>query len=350
MPRSTAQPKTINLALQGGGSHGAFSWGVLDRLLEERSLVIEAVTGASAGAMNAVALASGMIRGDRDEARESLAHFWHGVIAAAQASPLRRSPLDVLTGSWNLDGSPAFLMFDLLSRVASPYDLNPLNINPLRELLEDLIDFERVRLCGMKLFIAATNVETGRTKVFRNKELTPDHIMASACLPFIFQAVEIDGVPYWDGGYMGNPPLWPLFDKSESSDVLIVQINPLCRRGEPRTARDILNRLNEITFNASLLRELRAVDFVGRLIESGKLTDPDYRHILVHRIEDEATLSALGASSKLNTERAFIEMLFGHGRDAAERWLETCLPHVGERSTVDLRALFQGDDDLEAAP
>jgi NTE family protein len=197
----------------------------------------------------------------------------------------------------------------------------------------------------VKLFLSATNVETGRTKVFRNPELTADHVMASACLPFMFQAVDIDGVAYWDGGYMGNPPLWPLFDNSKSDDVVLVQINPIKRMGKPQTARDILNRLNEITFNASLLRELRAVDFVSRLLEDGRLDGTGYRRVLMHMVEDEATLSALGASSKLNAERSFIEMLFHKGRAAAEAWLALYFTDIGQRSTIDIRKLFMGEED-----
>jgi NTE family protein len=337
--------KAINLALQGGGAHGAFSWGVLDRLLEDDRIEIEAITGASAGAMNAVALADGLCMCCRDEARETLRRFWDGVCESARASPLQRTPFDQMFGGWSLDRSPAYLWFDIMSRIVSPYELNPLNLNPLRDLVESLIDFERVRASPVKLFLSATNVETGRTKVFTKEELSVDHVMASACLPFMFQAVEIDSVPYWDGGYMGNPPLWPLFDASESDDVVIVQINPITRPGKPHSARDILNRLNEITFNASLLRELRAVDFVTRLLEEGRLEGTGYRRVLTHMIEDEATLSSLGASSKLNAEPAFITMLFQRGRAAAERWLEVHFADIGERSSIDIRKLFMGEED-----
>lgn len=337
--------KKINLALQGGGAHGAFSWGVIDRLLESPQVEIEAVTGASAGAMNAVALADGLADGCRIRARETLKRFWQGVVDAAQKSPLRRTPFDIASGDWSLDKSPAFLLFDLITRVASPYDLNPLDINPLRDLVDDLIDFQRVRESHVELFVTATNVETGRSKVFANEDLTVDHVMASAALPFLYKAVEIDGVPYWDGGFMGNPPLWPLFEHSATDDVVLVQINPLQREGAPKTARDILNRLNEITFNASLLRELRAVDFVSRLIDAGRLEGTGYRNVLFHMISDEESLTKLGASSKLNAETAFIEMLFQKGRAAAETWLEASWPDVGKRSTVDIRHLFECEED-----
>jgi len=340
-----AQPKLINLALQGGGSHGAFSWGVLDRLLEDERVMIEAITGASAGAMNAVALAAGLAEGDRVEARAALRAFWEGVTGQARNSPIHRSPIEMLFGGWNMNTSPAYVMFDLITRVASPYDFNPLNLNPLRDLVMQLVDFDKVRQSKVKVFISATNVETGRAEVWEKKELTADHVMASACLPWLFQAVEIDGMPYWDGGFTGNPALWPLFENCRSDDVVLVQINPIRRPGAPKTARDIINRVNEITFNASLMRDLRAVDFVSRLLEDGRLDGTGYRRVLMHAIGDETTLSELGASSKFNVEPGFIDMLFEKGRAAAEQWLKTNFRHVGVRATVNVRRMFQGEDD-----
>ncbi len=337
---STTSPKLMNLALQGGGSHGAFSWGVLDRLLEDPHVVIEAITGASAGAINAVALAAGFADGDREAARASLRALWTGVLREARSSFLNRSPFETMMAGWGLDMSPAYVMFDLVTRVASPYDFNPLNVNPLRNLLVELVDFEKVRRSPVQVFISATNVETGRSQVWGAEDLTADHVMASACLPWLFHAVEIDGVPYWDGGFTGNPALWPLFDCCDSDDVVLVQINPILRKGAPRTARDIINRVNEITFNASLLRDLRAIDFVTRLIEAGRLDGTGYRRILVHAIEDEAALSELGASSKFNVEPAFIDMLFNKGRQAADTWLKTSFRHVGAKGTVDIRKMF----------
>lgn len=345
MATSRTEPKLINLALQGGGAHGAFSWGVLDRLLEDPRIEIEAITGASAGAMNAVALAAGYHAGDRDEARESLRKFWQGVLNEARTSPLRRSPIEAMFSGWSLDASPLYVMFDLVTRLASPYDLNPLNLNPLKDLVEELVDFDRVRKSKVKVFISATDVETGRAHVWNKKQLAADHVMASACLPWLFQAVEIEGVPYWDGGFTGNPALWPLFEHCASDDVVLVQINPVRRPGTPRTARDIINRVNEITFNASLLRDLRSVDFVARLIEAGRLEGTGYRRMLMHAIADEKALAELGASSKLNVEPEFIDMLFSRGREAAENWLLTSIRHLGIRSTVNVRKLFQGEDD-----
>ncbi|MEL7482153.1 MAG: patatin-like phospholipase family protein [Pseudomonadota bacterium] len=339
-------PRRFNLALQGGGSHGAFTWGVLDRILEDPTLEIDSVTGASAGAMNAVVLAEGMTKGGREVAREKLARFWKRIGQAARHSPIQRSPISRWLGSWSLDASPAYVMFDLMTRVASPYDLNPTDINPLRDIIAELIDFDAVRACSeLGVHISATNVENGRVAVFDQSELTVDHVMASACLPFIYKAVEIDGVPYWDGGYMGNPPIFPLFDHSNSDDVLIVQINPVYRNGAPTRARDILNRINEITFNASLMRELRAIDFVTRLLDAGRLDGTGYRRVLVHMISEDVAMAELGASSKLNAEPAFLDHLFQLGRDAADDWITKNQASLGKRSTLDLRKFFQGGED-----
>lgn len=338
-----ADPKPINVALQGGGAHGAFSWGALDALLADERVEIEALSGTSAGAMNAVVLADGLARGGRDAAREALHDFWYAVSEAGQASPIKRSPFNMLLGDWSLDNSPTYLMFDMMSRVASPYDINPLNLNPLKDLLERTVDFERVRHCDdVKLFISTTNVETGRPKVFEGPELTADMVMASACLPLMFQAVEIDGTPYWDGGYMGNPVLYPFFHRCASHDIVVVQINPIRRPGAPKTAHGILNRVNEITFNASLLREYRAIDFVTRLLDQGHLDPEHYHRMLLHRIEAEEELNPLGSSSKMNAEWPFLEHLFKLGQASARTWLDAHYDDIGERPSIDLRSAYQG--------
>lgn len=334
--------KPVNLALQGGGAHGAFTWGVLDKILEDGRLEIYAISGTSAGAMNAVVLADGWVENGAIGAREALEHFWREVSRTANTSPLRRNPVDILLGNWGLDNTPGFTAFDLLSRIVSPYDANPLNINPVKELLARIVNFERVKQCEeIKIFISATNVHTGRVRVFSCSELSPDTVMASACVPFLFQAVEIDGVPYWDGGYMGNPVLFPLFDQSRTNDVIIVQINPIVRNETPRTARGILNRVNEITFNASLMRELRAIDFVARLQEEGGLDDSRYKRVLVHRIHANGEMNHLQSSSKLNAEWDFFVYLRDLGRQAAQDWLDKNFQDIGISSTEDLRALFQ---------
>ncbi|MCA1780223.1 MAG: patatin-like phospholipase family protein [Xanthomonadaceae bacterium] len=331
----------MNIALQGGGAHGAFTWGVLDYLLEDGRLQIAGVSGTSAGAMNAVALADGFTRGGPEGARSALEHFWRCMSEGAKNSPLRRMPIDVLMGNWGLENNPVYHAMDALSRMVSPYQLNPMNINPLRDLVKDSIDFDMVRKCeAFELFISATNVETGKVKIFPREELTVDMVMASACLPQLYQAVEIDGVPYWDGGYMGNPSLFPFHGKTGTDDTVIVQINPIERRGIPRTAMEIQNRVNEISFNGSLLKELRAIDFVDRLICDGKLSREDYRQVRVHLIENQQELKRLGASSKMNTEWAFLTTLRDLGRETTAAWLEQTLPSIGQCSTVNLSEMF----------
>lgn len=339
--RSARHTKAVNLAFQGGGAHGAFTWGVLDKLFEDGRIWVEAISGTSAGAMNAVVASQGMYDNGGDGARAELERFWKEVSRAGRASPIQRSPFDILSGNWSLDMSPGFVWLDLMQRIASPYDTNPLEINPLRNLVEDFVDFEKVRDCeDMPIFVSATNVETGRVRVFHREEITLDVVMASACLPFMFHAVEIDGVPYWDGGYMGNPVLFPFVDSSPCNDIVIVQINPVVRKGTPRTAREILNRVNEITFNSSLMKELRAIDFVDRLIDGGKLSEDEYCRLNVHIIEADEEMKDLGASSKLNSEWAFLVHLRDIGRRTAAAWIDRHFDDLGERSTVDLRAMF----------
>ncbi|WP_150524172.1 patatin-like phospholipase family protein [Roseibium sediminis] len=333
-------PKRINLALQGGGAHGAYTWGVLDWLLEDDRFEIDGISGTSAGAMNAVVLASGLQKGGADGARKALEDFWHAVSRTSFFSPIKRTPIDIALGQWSLDFSPSYLAFDIVSRFASPYEFNPLNINPLRDVVEEIVDFDLVHACDcLNLFVAATNVYSGKIRVFEGREVTLDAVMASACLPNMFQAVEIEGEPYWDGGYMGNPPLYPLFYNTQTPDVVLVQINPVERRETPRTAREILNRINEITFNSSLLRELRAIDFVSRLIEEGKLSTEDYMGVKMHRISAEE-LVPLQASSKVNAEWSFLQELKDIGRRAARNWIETNYDSIGVRSTLDLRSEF----------
>lgn len=343
------QKKAIHLALQGGGALGAYTWGVLDRILEDGRLDIGAVSGASAGAMNAVVLCDGFAAGGADGARAALRTFWTGIAKAGESNPYRRTPLqammlasmgplgEALSGQWTA-------WWSALAGATSPYDSNPLNLNPVGDLLEELVDFDRVQACtAIQLFVAATNVETGRVRVFTNAELSARHVLASACLPQVFQAVEIDGAHYWDGGFMGNPPLFPLFGQSASRDIVIVQINPIERPGAPRTATDIAARVNEITFNASLLRELRAIEFVTRLLDEGRLEEDRYGRMLVHVVSDDEALLPLGAGAKLNTDLAFFESLFEIGRASCAAWLDAHFDDLGVRATVDLRAMFDGE-------
>ena len=324
--------KTVSLALQGGGAHGAFTWGVLDALLEDGRLAVEAITGASAGAMNAVVMVEGWLAGGIDGARSQLETFWRRASLDGSFSPAQRRLLGLVLGFWSKPWT------DVVAPSLSPYQTNPLNINPLRDAIAALIDFDRVRSCAdVEIFISATNVWTGKVAIFRTPELTVDHLMASACLPTVFQAVEIDGVPHWDGGYMGNPALFPLFDETMTDDILLVQINPLERRQTPRTAREIHDRLNEISFNGTLLRELRAVAFVTQLIEEGKLSPDEYKNVHLHRIDASGVLDDHEASSKGNAEWDYFVQLRDAGRRTAQSWLAAHYEAIGVRGTLDLQ-------------
>ncbi len=331
--------KLIELALQGGGSHGAFTWGVLDYLLGDDRVRIEGICGTSAGAMNAVALADGLDRGGRRGAQEALHNFWQAISDSARFSPFQRTPLDRVLGRWTLDYSPGFIFFDLLSRMVSPYEINPMDFNPLRLQLDALIDFEHVRHAeGIKLFVAATNVRTGKLKIFRREEMTVDMVLASACLPFMFQAVQIDGEAYWDGGYMGNPALFPLIDEVGGQDIIVVQINPIHREELPRKASEILNRINEISFNASLIKEARTI---AKLKEATKdLKEKPFKEVFFHRINADAELKELSVSSKLNAEWEFLKHLHDVGYNTAEAWLNENFDALGSRTTVDIDTVY----------
>jgi NTE family protein len=336
--------KTINLALQGGGSHGAFTWGVLDRLLEDERLAIEGISGTSAGAMNAAVLAQGYFRGGRDGAREALDTFWRRVSTLSLFTPMRRSLLDVFTGNWNLDRSPVTAVLDAFQSVLSPYQTNPLNVNPLRDLLADLVIEKDIQSSEhIKIFVAATNVQTGKPRVFHRHELTVDAVMASASLPFAFQATEIDGIPYWDGGYMGNPVIWPLIYYCACPDVALVQINPLIRLETPKTPVEIVNRVNEIGFNSSLIAEIRAIAFVQKLLTDGLVkpgVEKDLKLMHMHLIEAEDVMRVLGAASKMNAELEFLLFLRDLGRKTADAWLAAHWDSIGVRTSFDLRAKF----------
>ncbi len=373
--RSHPPRQHLDLALQGGGSHGAFTWGVLDRLLEEQSLELAGVSGTSAGAMNAVALAAGLMEGGRDGARAALRRLWERVGTMGSwpdGAPTDSNPLTPasMNPGWPLAPwlAPARAWAALwaspgqawaqgtqrwwaeaVGRHFSPYELNPLNLNPLRDMLTQTIDFERVRSCNkLQLFVSATHVKTGRLRIFRQHELSADVVLASACLPLLFQAVEIDGEAYWDGGFAGNPSLLPLITESPADDLLLVQINPRLRETVPTTARDILDRMNEVTFNTSLLKELRSIALLKQLIEAeGRpghhYQEPTFQRIealRVHRIDGGSPLAELGASSKTDTSWHFLSRLHGLGREAAERWLHAHHQDLGRRATFDLAQEF----------
>jgi len=336
--------KRINLALQGGGAHGAFGWGILDKFLEDGRVDIEGLSGTSAGSMNAVVYAYGKLKGN-ENARQTLHDFWKAISDAGQRFAPPKMPWDGLFAHLQREDNPMQGVMKSLMSLFSPYQLNPMNYNPLREVLEKIVNFEELeRSQGVtKLFICATNVRTGKVKIFHTADVTADVVLASACLPQVFQAVEIKGEHYWDGGYMGNPVLYPLFYYTESRDVVILHINPIERPGPPKTAFDIANRLNEITFNSSLIKELRSVYFVQKLLDDGWIKD-EYReklkYVLIHSVRADNALSDLSASSKMNSEWKFLTMLRDRGRALAGEWLDHNFEHLGVRSTVDLKREF----------
>jgi len=337
-------PRKVCLALQGGGAHGAFQWGVLDRLLEDGRLDIRAVTAASAGAMNGAALVSGLTTGGADGARAALDKLWREINQSGGKNVFGDSSIwsNALTPGW-LKDTALWRAGETLAMTMSPYEFNPLNLNPLKRVLNASIDFAAVQASGVKLHVAATAVRHAKSRVFANAEITDQVLLASACLPHLFQAVEIEGEPYWDGGYLANPPLWPLFYEDTPDDVLLITLNAFERAEAPKAAGDIMDRLNEVVFNAPLVAELRAVAFVQDLIEQGRLT-PDglsrYRHILMHAIEADGWLGDLSLGSKFNTEWTFLNDLKARGRAAADEWLDSCFAEVGVRSSVDLQARF----------
>src|SRR5262249_41070066 len=307
---------------------------------------IDGVSGTSAGAMNGAVMVSGHIAGGHEGARQALDRFWESVSVLGALSPIHASGYDRAVGNWNLDESPASIWLDTLSRLVSPYQLNPLNLSPLRDLLEGLVNFETLRQTdGIRLFVSATNVNSGKIRVFERRELTLDMLLASAALPNVFQAVIIEGEAYWDGGFMGNPAIFPLIYGCQAPDVLIVQVNPISREDVPKTAGEIMNRLNEITFNASLMREMRAIAFVQKLLDGTPEDIPvpaiqDLKRMHIHMIEDEPAMEALGVASKLNTDLDFLLYLKHLGRETAGRWLAENFEALGQRSTVDIRRKF----------
>jgi len=344
-------PKPINVALQGGGAHGAFAWGALDKLLEDGRLVIEAISGTSAGSMNAAVLAFGLAKGGPEEARRKLHDFWKAISDAGRLySPVKRLPFASPWLGWN----PSFEWFSALTRYLSPYQLNPFDLDPLRDAVTKIVDFDELRKCHVaKLFLSATNVRSGKVRVFTTNEITADVVMASACLPDLFKAVEIGGEHYWDGGYMGNPCLFPLIYHTTCRDIVILHINPIERPNLPIFASDIFNRVNEITFNSSLLQELRAIAFVEKMIDRGWIKD-EYRaklkRVLLHSIRADAALRDLSVASKFESDWDFLCMLRDRGRAETARWLAKSSDAVGEHSTIDIGAelLASGADQDDA--
>lgn len=333
--------KTIDLALQGGGSHGAFTWGVLERFLEAESLVIEGLCGTSAGAMNSVMVAYGMHMGGRQGAIKMLEEFWRKSSEAFDKSPIAPSFLDRWLGTGRMDFSPSYYMFDFMTMMYSPYQYNLFDINPLRDLLLELVDFEELRRSeAVKLFVCATNVRTSRAKVFSRENITVDSVLASACLPFLFKAVEIDGEAYWDGGFMGNPPIFPLIDDTETEDIVLVQINPIFRPDIPTTAVEIRDRINELSFNSSLMHEMRRINFVQKMLEADLNQEGKLRNLYVHHVKAEKEMHNLGVSSKLNADWDFLLKLRDLGRRSADAWLKKNYDNLGKKSTCDVETEF----------
>jgi len=335
------ESRKINLALQGGGTHGAFTWGVMERLLDEDWLDFDGISGTSAGAINAAVFALGLSQGGRSGARTAMEKFWRGIGSSFAMSPMKASFLEKAIWGHDLSNSMAWNAFEALTRMASPYQLNPFSLeyNPLRTALNNMLDLKLLRedKNAMRMYISATNVRTGKPKVFRREEITVDALLASACLPNVFKAVEIDGEAYWDGGYLGNPALWPLYHERTAADIVLVQLNPLYREEIPTTVGDIMNRLNEISFNASLMSEMRAIDFVQRLLEGGRLEQPRYRRIFLHSIEDEVHMREFKLSTKFNGDWDFLQTLRHYGHTAADKFLTTSAHAIGRDSSLDIQ-------------
>ena len=334
-----AHQKTVNLALQGVGSHGAFTWGVLDRLLEDERLSFDGISATSAGAVNAVVLAYGLAAGGREQAKSALQNYWRRLSEMTSTGIFQPSVLDQMSGNFGLDLSPGFMFVDALSHFFSPYELNPLRYNPFKDLLEEVVDFALLRRQKLiKLFLGATNVRSGKVKIFSSDELRADHVVASSCQPIMMHAVEIDGEYYWDGGFMGNPAIFPVIYACEARDIVLVHLTPTERPGTPMTATAIYSRMQEVAFNSSLMREMRAVAFVTDLIDSGKMADG--KRMLIHAIDGEDVIATLSNSSKLNGNWGFLTYLHKTGRERADQWLKANFDRIGVETTVDMRLRY----------
>ncbi len=351
--------KKVNLALQGGGAHGAFTWGALDRLLEEERIEIEGVSATSAGSMNAAALKAGWIENGHAGARDWLERFWmkvagldglEGQMSDAIMEWLRAVAPSPAVTARTLEASPGVMAAEAVTRVMSPYQFNPGNWHPLRSIVAEILDHDELASArGPQLFIAATNVRSGKPRVFRGAEITTDAILASTCIPTLYQAIEIDDPKtrrreaYWDGGYVGNPALWPLFYHTQSRDVIIVHVTPIRREEVPRTNQEILNRINEISFNAALMRELRNIEFVSRLIHEGIIEEGRMKDVLVHSVRDDHLMTRLGIATKMSPSRTLILQLRDEGRLAMDRFLRDHWDDIGNRCSVDLRGMIAAD-------
>ncbi len=334
MQNQSREKKTLNLALQSGGAHGAFTWGVLDYLLEDERIDVEGISGAGAGAINGSLLAYGLSTGDRAKAKELLESFWKKISISADI--LNPSMVDKFFSGMDFM-APGYMAMDYMMRMMSPYQFNFFNLNPLKDVLEELIDFNRLsRENKKKLFINATNVKTSKSKIFAGKDLTIEALLASACLPYLYKSVEINGEHYWDGSYSANPSLYPLIRRCESSDILLVQVNPMGADDVPRTSQDIMDRINEISFNRALIDSMRMISFINHMIEKNALSHKDYKYVFMHAIDAEDMMRGLGNASKLNADWQFLTHMRDAGRQAAEEWLRTHYENIAVRSTVDI--------------
>lgn len=335
------EKKVVALALQGGGTHGAFTWGVLDALMEDGRIEVEGLSGTSAGGMNSVAFAQGYIKGGAEGAREEVKRFWKMIEEASKTSPLRPSPMDEMMGSHTLRGSPLYLWMNLMGGFLSPYQTNPLNINPLKDMVRSFFDFDLLRKAtNPKIFLCATHVKSGKLKIFTGKELTEEAMLASACLPFLFQAVEVDGDFYWDGGFSGNPAIYPLIYNCKTKDIIVVQLTQSYRDEVPTTAAAITDRHKEITYNSCLLREMRAIYFITQLIERGAITDKSVKKLNMHLIRNKGVFDELDLSTALNTQPNFLEHLFQAGQATGREWIKENFKDIGVKSTANIEADF----------
>lgn len=330
--------KKLDLALQGGGAHGAFTWGVIDRLLDDERIEIEGVCGTSAGAMNGVCTVYGLKKGGRNLAKHILVKFWHKISEAGKLSPLQPSVLDKMLSPGNMDFSPSYKLFNYSTENFTPKQLNPLKFNPLEKILNEVINFDELHeFSPPKLFVCATNVKTCEPKIFGFKDITAKTILASACLPYMYDAVEIDGEYYWDGGYMGNPIIQPLIDHTEDTDdVLLVQINPKTIHKVPNTIEEIRDRVNELSFNSSLLLELKMIELKQQLLLEGVTLNGTIKPCFLHNISADKDLHDLNLSSKLNTSWDFIMYLKDLGYKACDKWLAENFEHIGKKNTLKL--------------
>ena len=333
--------KRIAIAMQGGGAHGSYTWGVLDRLLQEKDLIIEGVSGTSAGGMNAVATAQGILEGGNEGGRVLLDKYWRVMAEKGRSSIFKPGIKDILAGKYTMHNSPGFLMFDFMTKVLSPYQMNPEGKDPLKDVIGQLFDFEMLNKNDqIKVFLAATHVYTGKLTIFDNKDLCTDALLATACLPTIHNAVMVKGEYYWDGGFIGNPAIFPLVYECKTPDIMIIKLNPTYRPKLPTTASEIGDRLNEITNNTSIVREMRSIHFITRLIDEGIIDKNKMKRLYIHLIEDEKAFQDLGWSSKLNTDIGFLTHLFDAGRVSADKWLEKNWDSIGVKTTADIDREF----------